>query len=490
MRKSLVFLAIAAVSVKARAQTPVSPSVTSVVNSASYSAPIVPRSLITIFGTGLAPVTQAAARDAMPLPTNIGGTSVTVNGFAAPLLYVSPTQINAQMPAEVKAGNESYSATTLMVHTPVSTSGFTFPVFSYAPGFFSSDSSGCGQAAALNITPDGAVSVNSPSNSAAPGDFLAVFGTGIGSLSNQPADGTAPSGADKAAVFPSFFFGSDVDSVFFGGSDLPRQSTAASYLGAAPTLVGVDQMNFQIPSGSRNGCAVPVMIGGPVVSQVVSVSVNANRGQCVDPPSQSYGRVTLVKTVASGSTDSDESDEFDAIFPSAPGLVEPATPSLTSASDTTTIAMVSNPRACTLPGYASLDAGTIQIQPVGKGITSIAGVKQVNGVAYQASLPIGYVGSGQYTIYTSPSSSIPFQATMAVGSPITVQTDLSPGTVVSAKNPPTITWTGGDSNSVVKITLIGDPGQVGYASDVYYVPVSAGSLKLSIFGLGPGVEER
>ena len=72
-----------------------------VVNAASYSAVgshgVAGGLIATIFGTNLATSTQTTT--SVPLPTSLGGTTVTVNGVGAPLLYVSPNQINFQVPS-------------------------------------------------------------------------------------------------------------------------------------------------------------------------------------------------------------------------------------------------------------------------------------------------------------------------------------------------------------------------------------------------------
>jgi uncharacterized protein (TIGR03437 family) len=69
-----------------------------VVNAASYAQTLASGgSIVSIFGTNLASSVQAAK--AVQLPRQLGGTSVTVNGIAAPLFYVSPTQINFQAPS-------------------------------------------------------------------------------------------------------------------------------------------------------------------------------------------------------------------------------------------------------------------------------------------------------------------------------------------------------------------------------------------------------
>ena len=84
------------------------PSVTAggILNSASFdkTMPVTPGSLISIFGSNIAATTTTA--DSIPLSTQLGNVSVTVNGVAAPLNGVFHTssfdQINAQLPWEVQ----------------------------------------------------------------------------------------------------------------------------------------------------------------------------------------------------------------------------------------------------------------------------------------------------------------------------------------------------------------------------------------------------
>src|ERR1700720_2483520 len=81
-------------------QTPVV-STGGVVNAASFDAPVSPGSLVSIFGSNLASQTMPAST--IPLPLSLAGVSVSFNGIAAPLLFVSSGQINAQLPWEVPA---------------------------------------------------------------------------------------------------------------------------------------------------------------------------------------------------------------------------------------------------------------------------------------------------------------------------------------------------------------------------------------------------
>jgi len=121
-------------------------AITGVVNAASWAAPVAPGSIIAIFGSQLASTTAAAV--GFPLPGDLKGTSVTINGTAAPLYFVSPGQINAQMPSI----NESLTpqAESVIVTAPA---GHRFALYRsrVVPGArrFTADGSGCGQAAAL-----------------------------------------------------------------------------------------------------------------------------------------------------------------------------------------------------------------------------------------------------------------------------------------------------------------------------------------------------
>jgi len=73
-----------------------------VVNAASFGSPVAPGGIASIFGTSLASGTLSASP---PFPSSLGGTSVTMNGITAPVLFVSPGQVNVQVPAAVGGGS-------------------------------------------------------------------------------------------------------------------------------------------------------------------------------------------------------------------------------------------------------------------------------------------------------------------------------------------------------------------------------------------------
>jgi|SRR5579883_691145 uncharacterized protein (TIGR03437 family) len=467
----------------ARAQSSSAPAISGVVNAASYSSPLAPGSIVSIFGLNLAVGTSSAEASSTPLPTMLAGTTVTFDNTKAALLFVSPGQVNAQIPSSLTTDAGSPSTVSVVVSTSAGSSAASqVTVFPVGPGLFTTDASGCGAAAALNVTPDGKISVNSPSNSAAPGDYISLYGTGLGIPSAAPADGNALATADS-------FTSSGLIHL-----DYSTAGIVPTYSGLAPTLVGVGQVNFQIPNDTREGCAVPISMeaDGKLLSPLVTISISKSRGPCVDPQTQSYGEVWLEKTVASGTSNDGEADRFNAVFPAGPGLKMPA---LQVMSPGTNIYNFTTPAAsskrCSVAGYSQLSAGTISIQSAVLGKTSVVTAPptlQGSSVEYHQILPTGFVQAGQYTLSSEADAptAIVFQQPLSVGSEIKMQTPLTAGTVLSASANKTITWTGGDPTSLIRVTLIDDTTQIASPKDVWYASASEGSITLSICTGGVG----
>ncbi len=464
---SLVIL----IPLSASAQADHTPTITSVTNAASYVQPIAPGELVTIKGSNLT-LGQTAQAAANPLPTELGGTTVLIGGVPAALLYVSPEQINAQVPTAIYGSLDfSYNVTTTVLTSAGASAPINVPISAVGPGFFTSNASGCGPVAALNITPDGDISVNSKSNSAAPGDSIALFGTGLGVPTVVHPNGVAPTEAEAFMWRGSIHW------------DYASSPVTPSYAGLAPNLVGVDQVNFQVPANSREGCSIPItMDTGLRTSQLVSVSVNTGRGPCTDPPEQSYGTVSLEKTVLSSPTTQSTTEQFLATFPAAPGLVQPALPTYNLGSSIAYFSVpVASARACFADGYHQLSAGTISIQSGSEApITVDPMTDSAVGTTYSQSLPANFIHQGTYELSSNPGSSedIAFQASVPVGEEITIQNTLTPGTVLSPYKTKTLTWTGGDASSIVRITLIQDVTETASLRSVWYASAAAGSITL------------
>ena len=190
---------------------------------------VAPGTIVQIFGTNLANTTASAS--AIPLPTSLSGTSVTIAGRPAPLYFVSPAQINAQVPFELAPG-ASYQVQV------TSQQGVTTPdsvtITAAAPGV-ATLSSGL----AIAQHPDGTL-VNETSP-ARPGEFVVLYLAGLGGTDNSVATGAAsPSASLAKPVAPV--------TVTLNGANVP-----VAFAGLTPGLVGLYQINLQIPSGAPSG---------------------------------------------------------------------------------------------------------------------------------------------------------------------------------------------------------------------------------------------
>ena len=495
---------IAITAVTAWSQTP---AVSSVVDAASYEPTLgAPGALATIFGTNLA--AAAATAQALPLPTELGGTQVTWNGVAAPLLYVSPTQINFQVPTPDDETPGVLVVTGVVVSTAAGNSAPYNPATAtpdawQAGGIFSLNASGCGPGAILNVASDGSTSLNSTSNSAQPGEWISVYGTGLTAFYAEqfPPDGTpAPANPPEEGYM-------GVDAAFDFATQ-PANLASSSWAGLAPDLVGLDQFNVQIPAGVREGCAVPLQAqyygNAEAVTQPVTLAIRSGGGPCVDPPAAGYGQITWQKTVATTPASPNsgqsalvsESDTVTVSLQSSPGQQAPPAPVFGQGVPSSTTLF--GP-ACPVSGYRSLDAGTVTAQePSLSSSTQIPSAPfqqgQLAGIsAYQATLPNGTIQAGQFTVTADGGADVgAFQAALQIGADIQIQTSLEGAEVFQNCAPLTVNWTGGDPLSWVTVKLIQSaPASAGGYQTVGefsgQARVSAGTVSVSPVGSGiPG----
>ncbi|MBZ5586312.1 MAG: hypothetical protein LAQ30_29825, partial [Acidobacteriia bacterium] len=143
------------------------PAVAAVVNSAGWGMPVATGSLAALFGTNLA--TGAAQAAGFPLPRDLAGTRVEVDGAPALLYYVSPTQINFVVPV---GGGQALT----VVRNETASAPVNPGIVYWAPGLYTLDSLPTGPAAAEHA--DG--SVIGPANPARRGETIQMFGTGLG----------------------------------------------------------------------------------------------------------------------------------------------------------------------------------------------------------------------------------------------------------------------------------------------------------------------
>lgn len=186
-----------------QAQTPsISPSgfVNGATGRGSSSVPVASRgSIVSIFGSNLS--TGNATASGFPLPQQLNGTQVLFGGIAAPLLYVSPGQINAQVPFELP----DVTAINLVVETSGgSTAPLAVTLLAQDPGIFAVLKGG---------------SPVSASNPVLAGDIITIYATGIGPTlpavpSGQPGPSNPPA---MAAIAPVVNLGNQTATIAFAG---------------------------------------------------------------------------------------------------------------------------------------------------------------------------------------------------------------------------------------------------------------------------------
>jgi uncharacterized protein (TIGR03437 family) len=221
-----------------RATTAPVPLIGAVVNAASYTQAYAPGELVSVFGSSLASATQSAS--GVPLPSSMANVSATVNGMPAPLLYVSPTQVNLQIPYELTPTNNA----TLTINNSGQTASVSFTLAAAAPGIFTSN---------------GALV---PNSSAAPGETVTLFITGAGTVTPTPADGAAPSAGTPVP--------SQAVSITVGGVGV---STPFEFLGIPSGLVGTLQINYTVPANAPSGSQNVVVTVGGVASAPATLNV-------------------------------------------------------------------------------------------------------------------------------------------------------------------------------------------------------------------------
>lgn len=223
--------------------------------------PVAAGSIATSFGAGL-------ATGITPLnspPSNLLlGSSMKIDGITAPYYFVSPGQVVFQVPWELADQDRALATFTTATGTGAPA---TVTLAPFAPGIFTMNGAGQG-AVVINATgeltgPVGAVP-GFPTRAAARGEYIAIFCTGLGDVTNRPATG-APASLDASSLSltktnPSVTIGSAVATPVFSG--------------LAPGYVGLYQVVVQVPAGAPSGTAVPLSLSiGGQKSNTVTIAV-------------------------------------------------------------------------------------------------------------------------------------------------------------------------------------------------------------------------
>jgi uncharacterized protein (TIGR03437 family) len=235
-------------------------AVVTATSAASFVAgSLAPESIGALFGTGLASGTVAASTT--PLPTTLGNAQVQVKDSAgatrsAPLFFVSPTQINFQIPASTATGAATVNV--LLNGATVGTGSLT--IASVTPGLFAANANGQGVIAAvlLRIKADGTQSY----------EAVAQLNAATNRYEAVPIDfGAATDQLFLVAYGTGFRYRSALSAVTctVGGAN-----AAVSYAGEQGALVGLDQLNVALPRSlaGRGSADVVLSVDGKTTNTV------------------------------------------------------------------------------------------------------------------------------------------------------------------------------------------------------------------------------
>ncbi|HTS66577.1 MAG TPA: proprotein convertase P-domain-containing protein [Candidatus Acidoferrales bacterium] len=221
-----------------------------IVSTTSFSGgQVAPGDQVSILGFNLGPGTGVRADATTTLPTSLSGTSVTFDGVAVPLFYVSANYIAAQAPTGLSIG----SNTSIKVTSSSGTSGtVTLPVVPANPGLFTVEAGGTGQARAVNQdgTQNGDGTITGSDTPAPRGSVVAFYASGLGAVTPAVAAGTPTPNSPLSTV------------------NLPVTATIAgqpatvTYAGLAPGQIGVYQVNVLVPVATPSGTVRVVLTAG------------------------------------------------------------------------------------------------------------------------------------------------------------------------------------------------------------------------------------
>ncbi len=214
-----------------------------VVNAASFlPGRLAPGQLASIFGSRLGPadpVVFTLDPATQKVPTTLAGTTVTFDGVAAPLFFVSNNQVNLQVPFEIAGQTSARMAVKI---DGLGAAEIDVLVREAAPGIFTTGT----RAAALNQDS----TLNTPENPAATGSVIQLFLTGQGLLDTKVETGAL---TPSSPPFPKPVLPVTVN---VGGFD-----ANVLFAGLAPGFVGLTQINVEIPRGAGPASRARVVVG-------------------------------------------------------------------------------------------------------------------------------------------------------------------------------------------------------------------------------------
>jgi uncharacterized protein (TIGR03437 family) len=228
--------------------------ITGVQNAFSFQSAFAPGMILSVYGAGLANSTAQAPT--LPLPLSLGGISATVNGFSAPLYYVSPGQINLQVPYEAGAGQA-----VLAIDNNGQIAAFPFTTAAAAPGV-------------LGVYDGSTWALVTTAQAGGP-EVLLLFVTGDGDVTPTLGTGAAPAYTANPASLPH----SRLPLTLTIGGVAVTTSHGLLFDGIPNGMAGATQINFQIPASVPVGRQPIVVTVGGVAAPAIFLNVTAGSSQ-------------------------------------------------------------------------------------------------------------------------------------------------------------------------------------------------------------------
>lgn len=210
-------------------------------NAASGQVAAAPGMVVSVYGTALGDFAQPAGT--LPLPNYLAGFEAYINAVQLPLYYVSPNQVNLQIPYETPLGQQ-----TLTVGNPYTNVNFTINVTAAAPGIFMTNGY-----------------VSAPFSSVQRGQTTTLFITGEGKVFPSLPTGTSPSPSTPLDQLPQ--------PVLAYKMTVANQPATIDFIGIPPGLVGVTQINYTVPADAPLGDQPVVVTVGGVASQTAKLTI-------------------------------------------------------------------------------------------------------------------------------------------------------------------------------------------------------------------------
>lgn len=237
-----------------------------IVNAADpLNTAVIPGAIMSIYGASLAPTTMTGT---VPLPTDLQGVQVLVDNVPAPLMFVSPGQINFVVPWEVVS--PEMQTTIVVQNNGVLSPPIQGPMWGDAAAVFTLNQQGQGAVLIANTgiiaAPLGAFPGSRPAKR---GEYIEIYATGLGPVHRPPPDGEASGSLDWTLNSCDVLWSG-------GGANANVIYDKPTYVGLTPSFPGLYQIDIQVPDtpGLLTGDAVQLAIScGNAPSNIFTIAI-------------------------------------------------------------------------------------------------------------------------------------------------------------------------------------------------------------------------